>query len=258
MNSEILSNMVIKRLLSVSEIYTNKNTHSKRTNRPFWAVVIKFEGETVYTSQGKKHISNINNINILPCGSDYDWICTKAGHFCILEFESDATYDKIITFPVKNGDKYLRLLRELEYKLTLKKPMYKLDCMKDAYNILFSLVQSEGSEYSPSYKRDKLSPAIDYIAKNYRCDISNDALAKMCDMSTVYFRKLFSEVMGISPITYLHNLRIKKAKEMLLSDYSSIGDIAIALGYPNIYDFSRAFKKQVGVPPSEYKKKKGV
>lgn len=253
MNSEILSNLVIKKLFSVSEIYTNKNAHAKRTKRPFWAVVIKYEGETIYTCHGKKYVSNIDNIAILPRGCDYEWVCTSPGHFCILEFESNIEYDEIISFPVKNGEKYLRLMRELEYKLTLKKPMYKLDCMKDAYNILFSLVQSAGNEYSPSYKRDKLSPAIDYIAKNYRCDISNDALAKMCDMSTVYFRKLFSEVMGIPPITYLHNLRIKKAKEMLLSDYSSIGDIALALGYSSIYDFSRAFKKQVGVPPSKYK-----
>jgi iron complex transport system substrate-binding protein len=40
--------------------------------------------------------------------------------------------------------------------------------------------------------------------------------------------------------------------EMLKSDYSSLSDIAQTLGYPNIYDFSRAFKKHTGIAPSKY------
>ena len=58
--------------------------------------------------------------------------------------------------------------------------------------------------------------------------------------------------MGTSPISYVHELRIKKAKEMLKSDYGSITDIAQSLGYLNIYDFSRTFKKYVGISPSKY------
>jgi YesN/AraC family two-component response regulator len=60
--------------------------------------------------------------------------------------------------------------------------------------------------------------------------------------------------MGISPISYVYELRIKKAKEMLKSDYSSIADIAQSLGYLSIYDFSKAFKKYTGVSPLKYAK----
>lgn len=52
---------------------------------------------------------------------------------------------------------------------------------------------------------------------------------------------------------YLHKLRIKKAKEILRSDYESISDIASSLGYADVYDFSRTFKK-VGLSPSQYAK----
>jgi AraC-like DNA-binding protein len=71
-------------------------------------------------------------------------------------------------------------------------------------------------------------------------------------MSTVYFRELFHKVYGVSPMNYIQNLRIRRAKEMLRSDYSSITDIAFALGYNNIYEFSKAFKKHTGVPPTKY------
>ncbi len=68
----------------------------------------------------------------------------------------------------------------------------------------------------------------------------------------MYFRKLFAATYGTLPIAYVHQLRIKKAKEMLMSDYGSITEIALSVGYASVYDFSRAFKKHTGVPPSRY------
>ena len=94
------------------------------------------------------------------------------------------------------------------------------------------------------------------MTQNYNIKIRNDELAALTGVSTVYFRKLFTEVMGQSPIDYIQSLRIQKAKEMLQSDYGSITDVASALGYQSIYDFSRAFKKRVGMSPIQYKKRK--
>ena len=54
-------------------------------------------------------------------------------------------------------------------------------------------------------------------------------------------------------MVYAREMRINKAKEMLGSDYVSLTDIALALGYANLYDFSRDFKRHVGVAPSKYK-----
>ena len=93
---------------------------------------------------------------------------------------------------------------------------------------------------------------MEYIEKNYKTNIKNDELASLCRLSVVYFRKLFTEVTGTSPIAYIQETRIKKAKEMLKSDYNSIAEISKSLGYSNIYHFSREFKKHVGIPPSKY------
>ncbi|MDY3928361.1 MAG: AraC family transcriptional regulator [Clostridia bacterium] len=251
---DILSNLVITKIYSATTIYTEKNTKAKRTNRPYWAVVIKYEGETMYVSKGKSYLSDMNNLVILPKGCSYEWHCTHSGHFSIIEFESESVCDKIFSFSVKNSEKILNLFKELEYKRTLKKPMYEAESIRDAYSIILMLAQSMQKKYSPTEKLKKISPAINYIAKNYNKNIKNDELAQLTGLSTVYFRKLFTEVFGISPIAYLNELRIKKAKEMLKSDYGSITDIAESLGYLNIYDFSRTFKKHVGISPSKYEK----
>ena len=252
MKTKVLSNLIITRVYSVSTLYTPEGTKMKRNDRQQWAVVIKYEGETVYSSNGKRFLSDIGHIVILPKGCSYDWQCTRSGHFSIIEFESEQTVEEPFSFSVKNGEKILKMFKDLEYKRNLKKPMVELESIRDTYSILLALTQTASERYIPTEKQKKIAPAVDYISQHYRESITNDALAAVTGLSTVYFRKLFSGIMGVSPMSYVQRFRIEKAKEMLKSDYGTISDIAQSLGYPSLYDFSRAFKKHTGVAPSRY------
>ena len=252
MTIDILSDLVITKVYSVSTLYTPENTRLKRNSRERWAAVIKYEGETVYSSNGKRFLSDIEHIVILPKGCSYEWKCTKSGHFSIIEFESESTFCEPISFSVKNGEKILKMFKDLEYKRNLKKPMVELESIRDTYSILLVLTQTVEARYLPTEKQQKIAPAVEYISQHYNENITNDKLAAIAGMSTVYFRKLFTSVMGASPITYIHNLRIEKAKEMLKSDYGTLSDIALSLGYSSLYDLSRDFKKHTGVAPSKY------
>lgn len=252
MNTDILSNLAIQKVCLATTIYNQTNARAKRADRPRWAVIMKYEGETVYRCNGKSYVSNADNMVILPMGCSYEWTCTKAGHYAVAEFQSDLRCDCIFRFPVKNGDKILRILKDLEYKRSLKKPMYEIESIRDVYTVILMLTEAKQKKYVPTEKAQKLAPAVEYIAKNFNKDLRNDDLARLTRISTVYFRKLFAEVYGISPMNYVKELRIKKAKEMLKSDYGSITDIALSLGYSTIYDFSRDFKKHTGVSPSKY------
>ena len=252
MSMDILSDLIITRVHSVSTLYNPKNTKLKRNDRPRWAVVIKYEGATVYTSNGKQFLSDIGHIVILPKSCSYDWECTKSGHFCIIEFESEHNYSEPISFSMKNGEKILKMFKDLEHKRNMKNPMAEMESIRDTYSILLALIQAITERYSPSEKQQKIAPAIKYISQNYYKSITNDSLAAITGLSTVYFRKLFTSIMGVSPITYVHQFRIEKAKAMLKSDYGTISNIAVSLGYRNVYDFSRDFKKHTGVAPSRF------
>ncbi len=252
MNADILANLVITKVHSVSTLYTPKNTRAKRKDRRHWAIVIKYEGETVYTANGNRILSDIDHIVILPRGCSYGWQCMRSGHFSVIEFESEPAFREPISFTVKNGEKILKMFKDLEYKRNLKKPMVELESIRDTYSILLALTWAVSERYLPTEKQQRIALAVEYISKHYNENITNDTLAAVSGMSTVYFRKLFTRVMGISPITYAHNLRIEKAKEMLRSDYGTLSDMAHSLGYSNLYDFSRDFKKHTGVSPSNY------
>lgn len=70
-----------------------------------------------------------------------------------------------------------------------------------------------------------------------------------------YFRKMFKKYTGVSPAQYLLQLKIIRAKELLLSTDKSIKEISLELGFQTIHYFSLMFKKKVGMSPAAFRKK---
>lgn len=98
--------------------------------------------------------------------------------------------------------------------------------------------------------------AKDYIKSNYRKDISLDDVSRVVNISPYYFSKLFKEDTGENFIEYLTGVRIEKAKELLNTTECSMKEICAIVGYSDPNYFSRSFKKNVGVTPTEYKEGK--
>lgn len=97
--------------------------------------------------------------------------------------------------------------------------------------------------------------AKDFIQKNYDAKITLDMVSKEVGFSKTYFSKIFAEETGENFTTYLTNVRIEKAKELLTKTEMKIYEVCEHTGYPNIEHFSRTFKKLVGVSPIQYKNK---
>ena len=83
-------------------------------------------------------------------------------------------------------------------------------------------------------------------------------IAEICGVSEGYFRKLFKKYSGENPIDFRQRHRIEKAKQLLLLDTHSIGEIADELHFSDIYHFSKAFKKFAGVSPQNYVKQNRI
>ena len=258
MLSELLSNLVIKEVYSANTIYTRENTSKKRADRQCWSIGIKYEGQTEYYFNGKSIVADINHVTILPKGCTYTWKCTNSGHYSFVEFDSDATFPEPISIPIKNNEVILNRIKKIEFNYTKSEALRRMKSIRDIYSIILEISDSEAKAYLPSKKQQKIAPALEYISLHYTERITNDTLAEVSKISTVYFRKLFTEIMGVSPITYINIFRISKAKEMLKSDYGNLSNVALSLGYPDLYTFSRDFKKVTGVSPSNYAKIKNA
>lgn len=95
-----------------------------------------------------------------------------------------------------------------------------------------------------------------YIEENYSKDLILDDVSKELNISPYYFSKLFKKRTGSTFIEYLTNIRIEKAKQLLRNSSKSMKEICMEVGYSDANYFSRTFKKNVGVTPSEYKEGK--
>ncbi len=255
MDTKILSDLIIKDFYTANSFFSEKGSKNKRINRPSWAIVLKFEGETEYINKRKRHISNENNIAILPKGCTYEWKCIKSGKCIIIEFDADFSCEELFFFNIKDNTKILKLFKKNESAYLLKKSFYKINCISLTYEIIYTLLSSNETKYIPSDKHKRIQPAINCIFENYYIPLTNRELSILCGISEVYFRKIFTDIFGISPINYIHKIRIEKAKELFKGDFGKISDVATSVGYNNIYHFSKMFKIHTGVSPSEYIKK---
>lgn len=95
--------------------------------------------------------------------------------------------------------------------------------------------------------------AKEYIDGHYNKDVSLDDISRRVNISPYYFSKIFKEETGQNFIEYLTNVRIDKAKELLKDTSYTMKEICVMVGYQDPNYFSRSFKKNVGVTPTEYK-----
>ena len=102
---------------------------------------------------------------------------------------------------------------------------------------------------------DDIEKAKEYIDKNYMKNISLSTTSRSVNLSKNYFSRLFSEKTGKSFIEYLTEIRINKAKELILTTNLRMYEISEIVGYPNIEHFSRIFKISTGYSPAKFKAK---
>lgn len=134
------------------------------------------------------------------------------------------------------------------YEAPLRSPL----AMKAA---VYSLLSYLGREQSIA--RDKrfnsIKTGIELIESDVLGERSIDEIAEICGVSGGCFRRLFREYSGRTPVEYRNVMRLERAKNMLLSSNASVESIAYALGYESSAYFCRAFKKNVGITPTEYR-----
>lgn len=129
----------------------------------------------------------------------------------------------------------------------------------DSYQVLQRLLDMifETMEDSRLYKVGDEQRILNYIDRNVRKGISLDEAADYVNMSSCYFSKFFKKITGENFITYVTDRKIEIAKQMLLDTDLPVINIAYELSYSETNYFSKAFKKKVGLTPTEYRERGG-
>lgn len=147
---------------------------------------------------------------------------------------------------------YLQIIQELK----LTKPHYEEVLVRylELLFILISRLQEKKTRAKNVFLLDEMERAVTYFHANYNHSISIDEYARSRGMSISWFIRNFKDYTDSTPTQYLLSLRISNAQSLLESTSYNVTEIAEIVGYDNPLYFSRLFKKQCGVSPTEFRR----
>lgn len=94
----------------------------------------------------------------------------------------------------------------------------------------------------------------EYLHRGFNTDIAMLKLGELFDLSQRSLNRRFKKATGLSPVQYLQQIRLDKAKELLKTTNLSISEVADRVGYPDNAYFSALFKRMVSLSPGEYRR----
>lgn len=104
------------------------------------------------------------------------------------------------------------------------------------------------------YKKELVEKAKQYIDHHYEINVTLKSLSIALQKNPYYIQRSFKEVLGITPLHYLHEVRINKAKALLKNHSYSITATGIEVGYSDSAHFSTKFKELEGITPKQFRK----
>ena len=129
---------------------------------------------------------------------------------------------------------------------------FVFECKSILYKIL-SRIEKETSTRNLSKSNEKFHEAIEYIHENFTDkSLTVDFLADMCAMSDTYFRRLFMKNFNTTPLKYINNLKLERAKELLRSGYFTVSEVSEECGFDTVHYFCLFIKKETGLTPSQF------
>ncbi len=196
------------------------------------------EGDVFYLSKGSEY-----DIDVL---SDYSFIYADFEFVSIPETRKSEVYKGVS----KDSERLFTKMLAASLENGGASEPFVLSYL---YSIYGECVRS--LEKGSFVKNKYIDHACEYIIRNYaQPSMSVADAAAFAGISEGHLRRLFSESLGISPVEYAANLRIKKARELLVSSNYDIAEICEICGFSDRYYFSKCFKKLTGLAPGAFRR----
>lgn len=206
-------------------------------------------GEELKTKQG--------SILYLPKGANYNVQTKKEkdiGCWCINFFTLSELDSAPFVLEFRSYEK-LQNLFVAAYKISRERRTAFDPKLRSIFYEIVGIMETEfNQKYIPSSKAKIIEPAVDFIKKNcFDKAINIDDLSALCGVSSTYFRRVFAECHGVSPVKYINSFRISRAKELIISEnFDSIEEIARLCGFSDDCYFRKVFKAETLMTPKEF------
>lgn len=234
-----------------NSIFTANNTKGKiieLKNRYCSCFIVTFNGSIKFSYEGGSVVADSEHPVFIPEGLTYQNECLEDAESLVFNFHTLNKHTMPMVLSSVSHRFVIETYDEIEKALFLGTAENKMTVLSELYSLASRLF---AVNEKPSHGNAVIKKATEYICSNYNnSELTVSQVACECFVSEVYLRKLFAKKMNITPFKYIVNVRMKRAHALALERFP-VKEIAYLVGYADIYQFSRAYKKHFGYPPSE-------
>lgn len=240
--------------------FLNRDYSQQRTKgRLDYQIIYVFRGTGNYFIGDSWHKLSAGHILLFRPGDPqvYSYFAREQPEIYWIHFTGIRIPELLSRYQIENcyiGECLLirQLFQEIILELQLKKALYEDIIICSFYKILALIRRTRLSLLSPLENNFSVERLIMQLNQRYMDSWSLPSMARYCSLSEDYFSHLFKKQMGCSPVKYLTDLRIEKAKELLMAGNISVSEVSSLVGFEDPLYFSRVFKKKTGVPPRRF------
>ena len=121
-------------------------------------------------------------------------------------------------------------------------------------NLKIALFRQQTTQSQGPQEERTITAITRYLQEHLAEEVSLSVLAEEFHLSAQYISQLFKNEIGVGFLTYLTNIRMERAKQLLLSTSLSIAEVSERSGYGDYRVFTKVFKKSEGITPSQYRR----
>ena len=242
-----LQHTTVTEIREALTVYSPRGRLDRTKNRSSYGLSLCIDGRITYIQDGREYVSDQSVAILLPKGGTYDIKREKTGSFPVINFDClEALCDRITVIPLQDSTE---LLSDYER-------IARLICFDGNRAQIFSFFYSMLAKLSSDRTPPELKRAVQLIRSDYNDPtLTNARLSAACNLSEVYFRRLFSNHFKTSPKQYVIDVRLQRAKQMLTEGIFNVAQIAESCGFTNPYHFCKVFRQHTGTTPTEYRRK---
>lgn len=233
-----------------------------RNGRKFHGIICVLSGSAYYHFAGQKpQCLKQGEIAFIPASASYEVFCTDNIPF--EHYTVNFTADETTLPPWLPKDHMFLLystrfpscrlqLQEMVALWNQRKTGYRMKVRAKLMIFLADFLSESLNQKHNSGNYRRILPAKHLMDERYNEKLSLEQLAYTCHMSLSSFRRAFTEAYHCAPGAYLTNLRLEKAKELLILGYS-VEETGTLTGFSDANYFIRFFRKKTGIAPGQFR-----
>lgn len=242
-----LQDFVITGFDSILYVKDKKGQTVHFENRYASCFIVTKSGKIKFTSGSNTVTSKQGCPVFIPEGLCYTNECIEEAESFVFNFHTLELTDDMIELSDISLNTVQNCYDSIKNAISSECKTSHISIFKELYTIA-EIVFEENKAVSEGEKT--VSEAVKYMSENFHdSSLTIKKVAEKCYVSEIYLRKLFEKHRKTTPFRVLTDIRMNHAYKMCLQK-RPVKEIALNSGYSDIYQFSRAYKKYFGYPPS--------